>query len=320
MDRLEEWGVVRVNFLGGEVMTVPWFPELAARGTARGIAVGVATNGTLIDAARADALRAAGVRQVQISFDGDRAAHDAIRGEGAFERALRGLRRVHARGIPTKLAFTLMASNKDCLPELIALAHEEGVTDFKLHGYIPCGRSSAELAEVPAREDVRAAVAWLEEEARRTGLGLDLPCYTGHLGARALDNWRVGVPARQLSCGAGNSRGVIWEDGTVGACDFIRDAVGDLRTQSFPEIWTGGHEEIEKWRRLDRVHGKCGSCGYQADCGFGCRANAFYAAGDFYDGDPSCISEPPPGEVHPHDRARRSGAPRTRRVALPVLR
>lgn len=322
LDRLADSGVVQINFLGGEVLTVPWLVDLAARAHEHGIGVGIATNGTLVTEAKAEAMRAASVGEVQISFDGTREAHDRIRGAGAFDRALRGLRLIRASGIPTKIAFTLMASNHHCLPDLVALARAEEVAYFKLHGYIPSGRSAAELAEIPSAEVVREAIARLREEEHASGgrLQVDFPCYTGHLGERARGNWRVGEKATRLSCGAGDTRGVIWEDGSVGACDFIRDPVGDLRTQSFREIWTAGHEAIEQWRRLDRVRGKCGSCGYQADCGFGCRANAFYGAGDFYEGDPGCISAPPEGEVHPYDLLREPPPARPRRISLPIAR
>ena len=77
------------------------------------------------------------------------------------------------------------------------------------------------------------------------------------------------------------------------------DNAGDLRNDDFMAVWNGGHEVIERWRRLNLVGGKCGSCGYQDECGFGCRANAHYMGGDFYGDDPSCIAELPEGIVHP---------------------
>jgi radical SAM protein with 4Fe4S-binding SPASM domain len=216
-----------------------------------------------------------------------------------------------------------MSGNRECLGPLLDLCAVERVKRFKLHGYIPSGRSSQELAEVPKPDDVRRAVMALRGiEEKDPAFSVTYPCYTNHMEeATARAKWRVGVRATGLSCGAGSTRGVIWEDGSVGACEFFRaESVGDLRAQSFDEIWAGGNENIERWRRLDRVGGKCGSCGYQADCGFGCRAIAHYSGGDFYGGDPSCISEPPPGEVHPYDLVKdKSDEFRTRRFRLPVV-
>ncbi len=322
MDRLADAGVFALVFLGGEVFTVPWLTELAARGTQRGIQIKVATNGTLVRPDNADALWDAGVRDVQVSLDGDRLEHDAIRGEGAFDRSLRGLRILRARGFHTEVAFTFMASNKHCLEPLLALCEAEGVGAFKLHGYIPSGRSTQELAQVPSADDVRAAVMRLRElERANPEFWVTYPCYTGHIDeTNARRAWRVGERAKTLSCGAGSVRGVIWEDGSVGACEFFRsESVGDLRTQRLAEIWASGNESLEKWRRLELVGGKCGSCGYQADCGFGCRAIAHYAGGDFYGGDPSCISAPPPGETHPYDLVQDRQRP-PRRISLSVVR
>ncbi len=324
MDRLGEAGVFHVNFLGGEVFTVPWFAELAARAVTHEVGVTVATNGTMVTVENATELWDAGVRQAQVSFDGTPEVHDAIRGKGAYARALRGMRILIEKGFLTRVAFTLMASNHHCLEPLLEMCVAERVPRFKLHGYIPAGRSSQELAEVPPLDVVRAAVVRLQRAERESDCDfrVEYPCYTGHLIEEdARKRWRVGDPARGLSCGAGTTDAVIWEDGSVGACEFFRgEQVGDLRSQSLGEIWRGGHEVIERWRRLELVGGKCGSCGYQADCGFGCRANAFYVGGDFYGGDPGCISAPPPGEVHPYDLIRDREPVRPRRVALPVLR
>src|SRR5260370_19492283 len=75
-------------------------------------------------------------------------------------------------------------------------------------------------------------------------------------------------------------------------CAFLPAVAGDLRTQSFAEIWRAS----PLFRRLGEgvLGGKCGACEYRGLCG-GCRARAYALAGDVLAADPSCTYEPPPG-------------------------
>jgi sulfatase maturation enzyme AslB (radical SAM superfamily) len=72
----------------------------------------VLTNGLLLDPARCRRLAALAAAaehslDVRVSLDGyDDAAHDAIRGEGAFDRALAGIRHLAAAGLDPVLTVT----------------------------------------------------------------------------------------------------------------------------------------------------------------------------------------------------------------------
>jgi radical SAM protein with 4Fe4S-binding SPASM domain len=65
---------------------------------------------------------------------------------------------------------------------------------------------------------------------------------------------------------------------------------GDLRKQSFAEIWD--HSQVfEELRHTDHLKGKCGCCEFRNVC-MGCRARAFAATGDFMAEEPFCMYEP----------------------------
>jgi hypothetical protein len=97
-------GLREVYFTGGEPFL---HRELEAmlEGALRQAACTVLTNGTLLTRGRVAALRALadGARwalEIRVSLDGATAAeHDAVRGAGAFARALDGLRRLDAAGL-----------------------------------------------------------------------------------------------------------------------------------------------------------------------------------------------------------------------------
>ena len=104
-------GVKEVYFTGGEPFLHPQILPLLGFALERAPTT-VLTNGTLVDAAMADRLAAlaAGARyslEIRVSLDDpDRARNDAIRGRGSFDRALRAIRRLEARGLLPILTAT----------------------------------------------------------------------------------------------------------------------------------------------------------------------------------------------------------------------
>jgi AdoMet-dependent heme synthase len=81
----------------------------------------------------------------------------------------------------------------------------------------------------------------------------------------------------------------ITPDGKLTPCPYLPAQAGDLRQQSFAEIW----REAPLFRQLRSgvLGGKCGRCEYRALCG-GCRARAFALEQDVLAADPSCTYEP----------------------------
>ena len=58
------------------------------------------------------------------------------------------------------------------------------------------------------------------------------------------------------------------------------EVVGSLQETDVAGLWRDSSQPVlAKWRALEKVGGSCGACGLQAQCGYGCRANAFYSGG-----------------------------------------
>jgi AdoMet-dependent heme synthase len=104
-------GVKEIYFTGGEPFLHPEIVAMLAFALERAPTT-VLTNGTLIDAAMTEALAAlaAGARyslEIRVSLDDpDRARNDAIRGRGAFDRALGAMKRLHDHGLLPILTAT----------------------------------------------------------------------------------------------------------------------------------------------------------------------------------------------------------------------
>jgi radical SAM protein with 4Fe4S-binding SPASM domain len=108
---------------------------------------------------------------------------------------------------------------------------------------------------------------------------------TGHPGGHPGD-----MNAMTKGCLAGTGVCFISHEGEVFPCGYLPAIAGDLRKQSFADIWTNA-EVFSQLRNDDNLKGKCGCCEFRHVC-MGCRARAFAATGDFLAEEPFCVYEP----------------------------
>lgn len=99
-----------------------------------------------------------------------------------------------------------------------------------------------------------------------------------------------GLHAMTKGCLAGTGVCFISHQGEVYPCGYLPVLAGDLRLQSFAEIWENA-PVFQQLRDTNNLKGKCGRCEFRNIC-LGCRARAFAATGDYLDEEPFCIYEP----------------------------
>ncbi len=109
--------------------------------------------------------------------------------------------------------------------------------------------------------------------------------HTGHPGGHPGD-----MNAMTKGCLAGTGVCFISHEGEVFPCGYLPALAGDLRKQSFAEIWNDS-AVFGQLRDDDNLKGKCGCCEFRHVC-MGCRARAFAATGDFLAEEPFCVYEP----------------------------
>ncbi len=139
------WG--HINITGGEPLLHPdlfWLLEEARR---RQMTTAVLTNGTLVGLQEARHMRASGVQYVQISLDGVPQTHDAIRGKGSFDEAVRGVEALQSQGIFTSISFTAQRHNMGELKALAKLCERFGTDRLWFDRVvIPAGEDSEHLS------------------------------------------------------------------------------------------------------------------------------------------------------------------------------
>jgi len=310
IDQLSRAGVVALAFAGGEPLMRKDIYELCSYAASRNMYVAIATNGTMITEEVARKLEESGVRYVEVSIDGSRAEiHDSFRGvDGAFEKAIQGIKNLKKTNILTAIAITVTQENFDDFDNVVELALELGVSRLVEFNFIPTGRGrfiaekdltpqqreellrkmyrkSMELSgrlELFSTAPQYARIAL--EETRRRGEGEISFTFCGGKVDR-----RVAEIAEFISgCGAGRLYCAITPDGKVKPCVFMPITVGDLREKSFQEIWDTS-EVLKLLRDRENLKGSCSRCQYKYVCG-GCRSRAYGYFGDILMPDPGCIN------------------------------
>jgi radical SAM protein with 4Fe4S-binding SPASM domain len=96
--------------------------------------------------------------------------------------------------------------------------------------------------------------------------------------------------AMTKGCLAGTGVCFISHEGEIFPCGYLPVKAGDLRQQTFAEVWTNS-QVFEELRDTSNLQGKCGCCEFRNIC-MGCRARAFAASGDMMAEEPFCIYQP----------------------------
>ena len=99
-----------------------------------------------------------------------------------------------------------------------------------------------------------------------------------------------GMNAMTKGCLAGTGVCFISHEGEVFPCGYLPAIAGDLRKQTFADIWENS-VVFNQLRNTDNLKGKCGCCEFRNIC-MGCRARAYAATGDYLDEEPFCVYQP----------------------------
>ncbi len=134
----------------------------------------------------------------------------------------------------------------------------------------------------------------------------------GHPGTHPSD-----MNAMTKGCLAGTAVCFISNQGEVYPCGYLPALAGDLKRQSFADIWEKS-VVFHQLRDVNNLQGKCGCCEFRNVC-MGCRARAFAATGNFLDEEPFCVYQPAAGGASTRNgAAKHPGTPTSEMKKAPV--
>ncbi len=116
-------------------------------------------------------------------------------------------------------------------------------------------------------------------------------------------------------CMAGTGYCRITPQGDVTPCPYMTVVAGNLREQSFGEIWRTS-PVLRELRDVGQLKGRCGRCEFKELCG-GCRCRAYAAFDDYLQEDPACRYQPT-GHPLKHQQILWSAEARARFERIPL--
>ncbi|AEH22525.1 Radical SAM domain protein [Thermodesulfobacterium geofontis OPF15] len=261
----------------------------------------LATNGTLITEKIAQKIKNSKIARVSISLDGaTKETHDNFRKmPGAFEGAIRGIEILKKQGIPFQINTTITGINVEELPKIHELVINLGAIAHHIFVLVPVGRGKEISKESITPEKYEEILTWFYGRREKSHLQLKATCaptYYRILREKAKAEGKkvtfetFGLDAITRGCLAGTGFCFISHIGIVQPCGYLEISCGDLRKQTFKEVWESS-EIFNNLRDFTKYKGKCGKCEYIRICG-GCRARAYEATGDYLEEEPLCLYEP----------------------------
>lgn len=309
VDDMADAGVAYIAVSGGEPLVRPDLFKIAEHMGQREVAFSIATNGTLLTKENVRLLKDAKCLFIQVSLDGANAkTHDWLRGKGAFNKAIKGIKTAIQSGITTGIACTVTKRNLKEIPAMLKLAEKLGVDIFMHYNFIPTGRGKeiVDLDITPEeRETLLNFLANETKKGRKVKLLSTAPQYARvcaalpgvsaltHFDTIGQDFGEEGAENIKFlaefvgGCGTARLYCAMEPNGDIEPCVFIPIVVGNIKTDSLVRVWQN-NETMKALRDRKNFKGNCRTCNSRNLCG-GCRARAYGYYRDVQQCDPGCI-------------------------------
>jgi heme b synthase len=301
LDEIAEVSRPIVILTGGEPLLREDIWEIARHGSNLGLKMVMATNGTLLTPGTVEKMRSCGIQRVSVSLDSaTEIGHDTFRKvPGAFQGALAGIDALRRGGMEFQINTTVTRHNVHEVGEILEMALKVGAVAHHLFLLVPTGRAREMVNQDVGAGEYENLLHWFYETGRRVPIHLKATCaphyyrilrQEAHRKGEKVDFATYGLDAVTRGCLGGTSFCFISHRGTVQPCGYLELECGDLRKNTFGEVWNGS-EVFRSLRDFRAYKGKCGACEYLRVCG-GCRARAYEKTGDFMSEEPLCTYQP----------------------------
>lgn len=318
IDDLADFNVPVILFSGGEPLVRADLLELASYAKEKGIRSTISTNGTLITPEMAQKFKDIGISYVGISLDGIGANNDRFRGQnGAFDKALQGIRNCISIGQKVGLRFTINRHNFMELDDIFKLVEEENIPRICFYHLVYSGRANEmikeDISSLETRQVMDKIIYWTNDFHKR-GIKKEILTVDNHCDGiyiyeklKNMDTEQAKRVLQLLETNGGNRSGIAigqvdWF-GNVHCDQFTQNhTFGNIKERKFADIWTDESHSILGGlkNRKPLLKGRCGICTKVNLCNGNFRARAEAVTGDFWETDPACYLTD--AEIGLHDR------------------
>ena len=278
---------------GGDPILHPEFWRFAEELHRRGLPWVVMGNPFHLDQDTCKRLHELGCLKYQMSLDGLREFHDAMRKPGSFQATVDAVSLLNEAGIESQLMATVSRQNMEDVLQCMDLAAEIGLGTFVFARYCATDPEKAKEA-YPSPEEYRDFLYryYRKEKAFaaqncRTRFGEKDHLFTllhYELGEFKPPEESKRHPERIYNgCHLGQGVAIL-SNGDVMACRRMESVIGNVWTESLYEMQEG--TLCEQYREIRNIR-KCKDCELLQWCR-GCRAVGYNVTGDLQEADPCC--------------------------------
>jgi radical SAM protein with 4Fe4S-binding SPASM domain len=287
VDQMAAMDVREVSLIGGEAYLRDDFLQIVGHISKKGMVPLLTTGGRNITAELAWEAKAAGLRSVSVSIDGDEVVHDRLRGvQGSYRSALESIRNLRAAGIPVSCNTQINRLSVPHLGGVLELMGQLGLHSWQIQLTVAMGRAADEpevLLQPYDLLEVFPQIASLAKRAEELGVRLWPGNNIGYFGPYE-SVLRGRMPKGHMySCGAGRSTLGIEADGAIKGCPSLPTEAwtgGNIRDAKLVDIWERSAPlRYTRDRTVEDLSGFCRTCYYADECRAGCTWTSFVLFG-----------------------------------------
>ncbi|MFA7319795.1 MAG: radical SAM protein [Parcubacteria group bacterium] len=264
LDKLSDFGVLNVQWSGGEPFARKDFPELVTYAASKGFKQNVYTNATMLTEEMISLSREHFFK-MQISLDGTKELFEEITGVKLWNKFEKGLQSAISANIPDiVLATVLQEKNVAHMENVIRYASQSGAGKLRISMLVPIGRSRSVSWDRYSVTIDKFRHNWPRLKCISSDLGLDVDCF---LEKQLCEDTVSGDIAKLISPG-GHSFLYIDSKGFIYPFPFLTTAelrLGNIMADDLKEIWFKS-EKLAELRNQTYENIGCGNC--QLECSF----------------------------------------------------
>lgn len=292
--KLGKLGAFQIGFTGGEPTLRKDLAELAEYVTKCRCAFNLTTNGWSLDNSLVRKLKAAGMRQCQVSLDSNKPEiNDMLRQAGSCRRAIKAIKMLKKEGIAAGIDCVLSKNNIRHIPEFIKWLEKEKVpflTIIKIkQGDLPLETFKELLPGYYEYSDL------IETLCRRKN---ESPCIT--LDCGSVSNLQQVLREDELEkvpiagCPVGHTLLSVAPNADIYPCVALSTQefkVGNALKDDISALWKSSPVLKELRLLKSKVSGQCKTCSRKDHCRCGCRGIAKSLYNNLWESDNTCMFE-----------------------------
>ena len=259
MQQAIDAGMASVNLSGGECLTYPQFDDIFLFLKAKGISIGVLTNGILLDHNRIEFFKQHSPNMIQISLYGySDDTYEHVTGKRVFSTVIANILELKAAKIPLTIAITPSKYMGDSVKGIIQLAKELNLPYF-INNRLMTPREETGKKYIEHDIDLDEYLEIFKFDYALKNIVLKpQPAIT-----QKIDK-DEGVSFTGLKCAAGRSMFSIRWDGNMYPCSSMESIKGEPLREGFIAAWRYINKEVSSYPRFN----KCDECVYSGVCSF----------------------------------------------------